>query len=116
MGCGRRAELMRLPAVDNATQAVQMSGWERTLVIMNALDAPVFLAYKQSPAPSAAAGYDVVCPGAAMLTVPIPDDANIRFLSAQVDYPGAVPAGDAGLLVIVLATEDVLPAGVGPLA
>lgn len=112
----RRAELLRLTAVDGASATAELAGWERALVIQNALDAPLYLAYRQAPAPSPVNGYDVVCPGAAMLTIPIPDDPNIRWVTAQVDYPGAVPAGDAGLLVVILATERDLAAGVGALA
>lgn len=117
----RAAELLRLRAEDDATDSAPLPEWARTLVVHNPLDAPVFLRYDSTSAaavalPGTSNGYDVVCPGAAMLVFPIPSDVRERQIIAAVDYAGAVPAGDAGFFCTVSVQETAASPSVGPLA
>lgn len=108
-------ELVRLQAVDGETQSAELPDWASSLVIINALDAVVYMAWRRSP--DAAAGtYDVIVPGAAYMVVPVPSDPGVAFVTVAVDYPGAVPAADAGLFVTVTACQAAFPPTVGALA
>lgn len=108
-------ELVRLQAVDGETQSADLPEWASSLVITNALDAVVYLAWRRSP-DAAPGSYDVIVPGAAYLVVPVPSDPGVQYVTATVDYPGAVPAADAGLFAIVTACEAAFPPTVGALA
>ncbi len=117
----RAAELLRLRAEDDATDSAPLPEWARTLVVSNPLDAPVFIRFDSTSAPASALpgttnGYDVVCPGAALLVFPIKSDVRERQIIAAVDYPGAIPAADAGLFCTVTVQEIAASPSVGPLA
>lgn len=117
----RAAELLRLRAEDGVSDSAPLPEWARTLVVHNPLDAPVFVRYDVTSAPATALpgttnGYDVVCPGAAMLVFPVPSDVRERQIIAAVDYAGAVPAGDTGLFCTVTVQEVAASPSVGPLA
>jgi hypothetical protein len=87
--------------------------WAGSLVISNELDATLWCAYRESPAPSAA-DHDFAVPGSALYCRPLPSGA--RNLAVTVDYVGAVPAGDAGLIATVAVVEPLLAPFVGPLS
>lgn len=107
------AELGRIPAVAEAAFGASLDpGVYCSLVVENALSAPVYLSWGGGP--SGPGHYDAVVPGSALRTVPVPPYA-VR-IQAQADYPGAVPAADAGLYCIISATSANLGATVGPLA
>lgn len=117
----RAAELLRLRAEDDASDTAPLPEWARSLVILNPLDAPVFLRFDVTGSlvgtlPGTAAGYDVVCPGAALMVYPIPSDIRQRQLIAAVDYAGAVPSGDSGHFCIVSVTEAAHAPTVGPVS
>lgn len=110
------AELVRLPAVDGASATdVVVPDWASTILVQNALDARVFIAWRRTPE-AAAGSYDVVTPGAALHVHPVPSRRDVGALCITVDYTGAVPSDDAGLFVIVTAMEAQLAPSVGPLA
>jgi hypothetical protein len=106
---------LRLDAVDGANANADIAEWAASVVVENALDAVVYISYRRAPAPGVG-NYDVVVPGSSLLVVPIPNDPNIRAISGTVDYPGAVPPGDVGLICKVTVTEVAHQPFVGPLA
>lgn len=113
MGRCRSTELLRLAANDGAKGAQVLADWPATLVIQNALAAVLYIGWGSGtdlPGPGA---YDLVVPGNALMTFPIPTGAN--SIRARVVYAGAVPAGDTGLMVTITATEQQLAPSVGPL-
>lgn len=111
----RTVEVLRLGAVDGDSGNAVLPDWASTLVVQNALDATIFIAYRSSPSPdNVHNGYDVVVPGSALLAIPIPIAS--RQIIAAVKYPGAVPAGDSGLVCLVLVSESQLTPSVGPLS
>lgn len=107
------AELGRLAAVDGSAFLSSLeAGAFCSLVVENALSAPVYISWGNGP--SGPGAYDAVAPGSGLRTVPIPPYAT--KIQVQVDYPGSVPTGDAGLFCIVSATSANLGATSGPLA
>lgn len=116
----RAAELVRLPAVDGSESGAPLPEWARALVIVNPLDAIVFLRFDYSEAspgtPGRTNGYDVPCPGAAMIVHPIPSDVRLRHIRAAVEYPAAVPSADVGLVCTITVQEAAASPSVGPLA
>lgn len=110
MGC-RVVELFRLPAVDGARGENALTGDPATLLILNPLAAPVYIRFGTgTPSPTS---FDLACPGEAMMAWPI--DGGTGNITAVVDYPGAVPAGDVGQECIIRASEATLGAFVGAL-
>ena len=112
MGACRVAELFRLEAVDGADGTNALTGEPATLLVYNPLAAPVYIRFGSS-LPSASS-HDLACPGQAIMAWPI--DGGTGNVTAVVEYPGAVPAGDVGLEAIIRASEATLGAFVGPLA
>lgn len=108
------AELLRLAATEGDTRATSVPDWASSLVVANELDATIWVSYRASPAPSAT-DHDLAIPGSALYSRPLPGGKG-RQIVAIVDYPGAVPAGDAGLIVTIEVTESQLGASVGPLS
>jgi hypothetical protein len=111
---GRVVELFRLAAEDGdrGTNPLTEIGEPATLLVQNPLAAPVYIRFGASP-PSVRS-HDLACPARSIMAWPIdPGTANI---TAVVDYPGAVPAADAGLEAIIRASEATLGPFVGPFA
>lgn len=106
---------LRLDAVDGANASSDVEDWAASLIVENALDATVYISYRRSPAPGIG-NYDHVIPGSSLVVVNLPNDANIRAISGTVDYPGAVPPGDVGLICKVTVSEVAHQPFVGPLA
>lgn len=116
----RSAELIRLRAEDGMEDSAPLPEWARTLVIVNPLDAVAFVRFDYTEAspgtPGRTNGYDVPCPGAAMLVHPIPSDIRLRHVRAAVEYAAAVPSADVGLFCTVTVQEAAASPSVGPLA
>jgi len=108
----RVVELFRLAAEEGAAGTNALTGEPATLLVYNPLAAPVYIRFGNS-LPSATS-HDLACPGQAIMAWPI--DGGTGNITAVVDYPGAVPAGDVGLEAIIRASEATLGAFVGPLA
>jgi hypothetical protein len=107
----RVTELFRLAAEDGADGQGALTGEPATLLIYNPLAAPVYIRF--GPSLPSAASHDLACPAEAIMAWPI--DGGTGIITATVDYPGAVPAGDLGQETIVRASEATLGAFVGPL-
>lgn len=110
------AEIARLRAVDGDLARVKLPEWTQALVVQNALDAVLYVAWSETAAPSPTAGYDMVVPGSSYATLLVPSDPNVRTVTIVVDYPGAVPATDAGLIATIVATEAAWAPTVGELS
>ena len=104
--------LGRLQAANGDQRSGVIAAGQCSVVVHNALSAPVFILFGQGV--PALGHYDLVVPGSALLAFPIPDDASA--ISAVVIYPGTVPAGDAGLHATILTTGNNQGTSVGPLA
>jgi hypothetical protein len=106
----RRNVLFRLPAIDLGSRTSPLEGY-CGLVVENGLAAPIFVTFDGSP--PGPDNYDLACPGNGLRTHPI---QGVTQLTATVYYPGAVPAGDAGLSAIFTVVDRDMGATVGPLA
>lgn len=107
------AEVGRIPAVAGANILSELTpAGFCSLSVENALSAPVYIAWGGGP--SGPGAYDAVVAGSSIRTIPVPPYAT--KLQAQVAYPGAVPASDAGLYCIVSATSANLGSTSGPIA
>lgn len=110
MSC-RQLELFRLDATDGASSSAPVEGDPSTLLWVNPLEAPIYVRFGSGePGPT---GYDLVIPGESMGSWPL---GPIARVAAKVDYPGAVPAGDASLQAIFTVSDATLGVFVGPLA
>lgn len=113
----RSAELIRIASSEGSVATeYRMPDWASSVVVQNPLAAIGYIAWRQvRGGPSNTTGYDLIIPGAALVVHPIPGE-SVRWITAQVIYPGAVPAADAGFFFIVTAMEEQLAPSVGPLA
>lgn len=95
--------LFRLPAVDLVAGRALIPVGTRTITVLNNLAAPVYIRF--GPTPPAAGDYDWSVPANEISNLPPLGSgaSGVGFVSATVDYPGAVPAGDANLFVLVIA-------------
>lgn len=110
MGCPQ-TELFRLAAIDQQQRTAAVpSSMGATLIVHNALAAPIVVSFSQSD--PVAPNYDLIVPGQGLMTYPI---AGVRNVTARVDYPGAVPAADANMFAIFLVTARGMTAAVSPL-
>lgn len=105
-----RVELLRLTPADGSGSATLPGIGECSYLVMNPLSAPVLITLGSG---GGGGSPDLTVPGQALLTYPVGSETA---LSAAIAYPGAVPAGDAGLAVIVSVVTANLGATVGPLA
>jgi hypothetical protein len=110
MAC-RVVELFRLAAIEGDSGSGALTGDPATLLVFNPLAAVIWIRFGNGTPSSSS--YDLACPGEAMLAWPI--DGGTGNITAVVDYPGAVPAGDVGQEAIIRASEATLSAFVGPL-
>lgn len=106
----RRNVILRLPAARAAGGSTPVDGY-CALIVENGLAAPIFVTFDGTP--PALGNYDLAVPGNSKTTHPI---QGVPVITAKVFYPGAVPAGDAGLFAIFTAVDRDMGATVGPLA
>lgn len=108
------AELMRIASNEGSSvRQVEVPDWATSVVVQGALDAVGYIAWSRTEA--GPGNYDLVVPGSALLVHPIPGE-SVRWMSAQVIYPGAVPSTDDDLYFIVVAMEGQLAPSVGALS
>lgn len=111
----RGVELVKLQAENGATAVVSVVD-HTTLVILNALSAPVYVTWGTSPnadppEPSAT-NWDAAAPGESYISIPIP--ADVKAARLKVVYPGSPPSSD--VQAVVSASPCAWPPFVGPLA
>jgi hypothetical protein len=97
-----------VPATDDLVIPFQLTPNTRSLLVVNPLSTPIYIAYRRAPQPTEA-NNDIACPAHGLLVAPIVAGASgaIALLDCQAvaRYPGAVPAADAGLVANLYASE-----------
>lgn len=112
-----------VPATDDLVVPFLLPPNAQSLVVVNSLSTPIYIAFRGSPEPTEEDS-DIACPAHGLLALPVV--ANVSGAVTMIDcqavarYPGAVPAGDAGLSAVIYASEIMFSpnmaagAGAGP--